>query len=251
MSGYASGRRPYDNRVEAIVVCWNYSDFLAETLPWNVAHVDRLVVVTDHSDSATKAVCQKWSVECVVTDAFHEKGEDFNKGSAINVGIQSLRQMGWIVHLDADIVLPTQFRNMLDKSALQRDCIYGAERANVANYARWQTLKHSFHTQPQFSYRYMVATDPDLPIGANLIHKQYGYCPIGFFQLWHSEFMHQHDLRYPDTEGSAENMDVQWSLRWPRKNRLLLPTVRVFHLESEQSHMGANWKGRKTKPFKA
>jgi glycosyltransferase involved in cell wall biosynthesis len=249
MSGYAPGRRTYDNRIEVIVVCLNYSDFLAETLPFNLPHVDRLVVVTSHSDDKTRAVCQKWSVECVVTDAFHEKGEDFNKGAAINIGIQSLRQQGWILHLDADVVLPLQFRNMLDKSALQRDTIYGAERANVPNYRRWQHLKSNYHICPQFSYRYMVATDPDLPIGANLVHKQYGYCPIGYFQLWHSAYMHQHDLRYPDTEGSAENMDVQWSLRWPRRNRLLLPTVRVYHLESEQVGMGANWNGRRTKPF--
>jgi hypothetical protein len=61
--------------------------------------------------------------------------------------------------------------------------------------------------------------------------------------------MHQLELRYPDTEGNAENVDVQWALRWPRRQRLLLPTVRVFHLESEGALMGANWSGRTTKLF--
>lgn len=250
MSYQPDAQPGYDNRLEVVVVCRDYADFLAQTLPFNIAHVDRLVVVTSHDDTATKSVCQKWSVECVVTDAFTEKGDAFNKGSAVNIGIQSLRQRGWILQLDADIVLPSTFRNMLDKSALHRDCIYGCERANVNGWEKWEHLKRChYHEEPQFGYNYLVTTPAEYPIGANLIHKQRGYCPIGFFQLWHSSFMHKHDLRYPETEGSAENMDVQWALRWPRSQRLLLPTVRVFHLESQVAAMGINWKGRKSKPF--
>ena len=240
----------YDNRIEAVVVCLNYSDFLSQTLPRNLAHVDRLVVVTGHADTATKEVCRKHSVECVTTDSFTEKGERFNKGAAINHGLQALRQLGWILHLDADILLPITFRNMLDKSALQRSCIYGAERANIVGWHAWEKFKHEhYHDVPQFGYRCMVATAPEYPIGANLVHKQYGYCPIGFFQLWHSEYMRSNELRYPETEGSAENADVQWAVRWPRVQRLLLPTVRVYHLDSEHSRMGTNWEGRKSKPF--
>jgi len=252
MSGYTTAPRAYnDGRIEAIITCWNYSDFLAETLPWNLPHVDRLVVVTDHNDEGTQAVCAKWSVECVTTDAFSEKGEAFNKGSGINIGLQAIRQQGWIMQMDADVVLPVQFRNMLDKVGLQRDYIYGAERVNVVTFERWHQLKTQLREEPQFTYRYLVTTDPDLPIGANLVHKHYGWCPIGYLQLWHSKYMHENNLRYPDTEGSAENMDVQWALRWPRRQRSLMPTVRVFHLESEASPMGANWSGRKTKPFTA
>lgn len=242
--------RSYNNvRLEAVVVCLNYADFLAESLPMNLSHIDRLVVVTGHEDHATREVCRKWSVECVLTDVFTEKGETFNKGSAINIGIGTLRQQGWIMQLDADIVLPVNFRGMLDKSALQRDCIYGAERMNVVGYDQWHRIKDKWFTDPQFAYRYIVNSPSDLAVGANVVHKQYGYTPIGFFQLWHSEYMHRYELRYPETEGSAENMDVQWALRWPRAKRLLLPTFRVFHLESETARMGANWSGRTTKPF--
>jgi hypothetical protein len=151
--------------------------------------------------------------------------------------------------MDADVVLPNNFRNMLDKSALDRGCLYGCERVNVVGYDRWAKLKEEWFTDPQFAYRYLVSSSPDLPIGANVVHKQYGYVPIGFFQLWHSAYMHEYELRYPETEGTAENMDVQWALRWPRAKRRMLPTFRVFHLESEGAHMGANWNGRKTKPF--
>ena len=238
-----------DTRLEAVVVCENYSDFLEETLPFNLPHVDRLVVVTSHEDERTRALCTKWSVECVVTDMFSEGGRSFGKGPAINIGLSSLRCTGWILQLDADIVLPLTFRNMLDKAGLQRDHLYGCERANITSYHRWTHFKAEYHRSPQFSHRCLVNTPGDAAIGANLVHKEYGYCPIGFFQLWHSEYMHNYNLRYPETHGSAENEDVVWALRWPRKKRTLLPTLRVYHLESEPAAMGANWKGRKTKPF--
>lgn len=238
-----------DTRLEAVVVCQNYSDFLEETLPYNLPHVDRLVVVTSHDDEQTRGVCQKWSVECIVSDLFSEGGRSFGKGPAINIGLGSLRCTGWLLQLDADIVLPLTFRNMLDKSALRRDHIYGCERFNVTSYHKWQHIKANYHSNPQFGYRCLISTPEDTPVGANLVHKQYGYCPIGFFQLWHSEYMQKYDLRYPETHGSAEQEDVMWSLRWPRSQRTLLPTVRVFHLESERAAMGVNWRGRKTKPF--
>jgi len=242
MSSYTPGQRQYDNsRIEAVITCWNYGDFLTETLPFTISQVDRVVVVTTHDDVVTKNICDKWSVECIVTDAFYERGDTFNKGAAINIGVANLRQTGWIIHLDADIVLPIQFRNMVDKSSLQRDNIYGCLRHNVHSYARWVKLRESMIVDPQFSYRYMVSTPDDMPVGASVVHKEFGYTPIGYFQLWHSEFMHANRLRYPDVEGSAENMDVQFALRWPRKNRVMLPTVRVFHLESEVAGMGANW----------
>jgi hypothetical protein len=246
---YEQPKTFYDSRLEAVIVCLNYGDFLNESLPMNLSHIDRLVVVTSHDDITTKEVCRKWSVECVVTDVFTEKGETFNKGAAINVGLGALRQKGFVLQMDADIVLPLGFRNMLDKSALQRDCLYGAQRCNVVGYGQWRKLKHGWHDDPQFGYRYLVNSPADYPVGATLVHKQWGYCPIGYFQLWHSQYMRQYELRYPETEGSAENMDVQWAARWPRAKRILLPTVRVFHLESEAVKMGANWQGRTTRPF--
>jgi hypothetical protein len=252
MNNYYSTPGKYtDTRLEAVIVSLNYGDFLAETLPYNVQNLDRIVVVTGYADTMTKEVCRKWSVECVTTDMFTEGGRTFGKGPAINVGLQHLRQTGWIMQLDADIVLPLTCRNMLDKSGLQRDHIYGCERVNINSYKRWAEVKTRYHADPQFGYRYLVGTPDDLPVGANLVHKQYGYCPIGFFQLWHAEHSHKHELRYPETHGSAENEDVTFATRWPRHKRSMLPTVRVFHLESEPCLMGTNWNGRKTKPFTA
>ena len=255
MSGYnqtKNNKNTYNNQsLEVVITCVDYGDFLDQTLPFTLSHVDRVVVVTSFDDELTKKVCQKWSVECVPTDAFTEKGEIFNKGSAINVGLSMLRQNGWILHMDADIVLPLTTRNMLSKSALNTNSIYGCNRLNVVGWDEWQKLKSSWHDVPQFEHSCIVNTPPHYSLGGTLVHKHYGYMPIGFFQLWHSSYMNKHLLRYPDVNASAEKDDVQWAMRWTRKNRVLLPTIRVFHLESEESKMGSNWRGRKTKPFTA
>ena len=238
-----------DDRIEAVITCVDYPDFLEQTLPFNLPHLDRVVVVTSFDDDNTRAICAKWSVECISTDAFFEKGESFNKGHGINMGLQFMRQNGWMLHLDADVVLPLSFRNMLGKSALQRDSLYGAARANVRGWKAWEKIKSKWFTNPQFGHNCLVDTPAENPMGATLVHKQYGYCPIGYFQLWHSSYMKRFNIRYPDIQGTAEHDDVQFALRWSRKNRIQLPTVRVFHLESDDAKMGSNWNGRKTKPF--
>jgi len=235
--------------IEAVITCVNYGDFLNQTLPFTLNQVDRLVVVTSFDDKVTEQVCRKWSVEYIKTDAYYEKGDAFCKGQGINMGLQLLRQNGWIISMDADIVLPNSARNMLAKSNLHEDYIYGCQRHNVIGWDAWAKLKSTWHDTPQFGYNYLVSTSNEHPCGATLVHKQFGYVPIGYFQLWHSSYMQKHQLRYPDINGSAEQDDVQWGLRWPRQQRILLPTLRVYHLESENSKMGVNWNGRTTKPF--
>lgn len=231
-------------RIEAIIVCKDYADFLAHTLPENVELLDRVVVVTHPKDGETKQLCSEYGVDFVETEIFHENGDKFNKGRAINLGLSHLKHDDWLLHLDADILLPHKFRDMLRHSKLNKECIYGADRQNASSYEHWEEHKHKI--TPQHRWRYLVTPNREFPLGARLLHQEYGYCPIGCFQLWHSSKRR----KYPVICGSAEHSDVLFSVQWPRENRILLPEFFVYHLESEvDSKMGANWEGRKTKRF--
>ena len=231
--------------IEGVTVCVDYADFLDESLTENLTHFDEFVVVTSYSDKWTQAVCEKHSVQCVQTDVFNERENDvFNKGAALNLGMSYLRHLDWILCMDADIVLPDRFRSLLNKVTLDTNCIYGADRLNVVGYEQWQDVKNNFNYKRQFQYKYLIQNTA-LPLGARLVHNELGYCPIGYFQLWHSS-MHR---KYPLNAGSAENDDVLFASQWTRIKRILLPTVLVHHLESEKNAMGVNWNGRKTKPF--
>ena len=230
-------------RIEAVVVCYNYSDFLEATLPYNISLVDRLVVVTHPSDKHTARLCDKYSVDCIKTEVFHDDNDRFNKGRAINLGLQNLRHDGWLMHLDADVVLPHRFHHALKMAKLDKKKLYGCDRMNTKTWENWE--KHKKKTIPQHSWRFMVNPQEEFPVGSRLLHLEYGYCPIGYFQLWHSSLRRQ----YPIVCGSAEHSDVLFAVQWPREDRVLLPEFFVYHLESEEVKMGANWGGRKTKAF--
>ena len=232
------------NRIEAVIVCKDYGDFLQETLPRNIQALDGVVVVTHPSDRHTKAVCQKLGVNCVETEVMHAKGDKFNKGRCINLGLSHLRHDDWLLHLDADILLPDRFRQMLDHAELNPKNIYGADRLNVKSYDTWKT--HKAKRLPQWRYGYLVTPTEEFPAASRLLHGDYGWVPIGYFQLWHSSARR----RYPINQGSAEHTDVLFGIQWNRENRILLPEIFVYHLESEISKMGANWGGRITKQFK-
>jgi hypothetical protein len=229
--------------LEGMAVSVGYGDFLDTTLHHNLGHFDNFVVVTSYHDRHTQAVCARHGVTCVQTDHHRDDGAAFNKGLLINLGIAHLRHRGWIMHLDADVALPDRVRWILAKSRLDPDCIYGADRLEVVGRQTWDRLQAHPSFARQYSYKYLVS-GPALPLGARLLHNEYGYCPIGYFQMWHAKHRQR---RYHDSQGSAEHSDVLFSLQWPAAKRQLLPGMLVYHLQSEPARMGANWQGRTTK----
>lgn len=230
-------------RIEAVVVCKNYSDFLEHTLPENLEQVDRMVVVTHPDDKATQALCHKYGVDCIETEVMHDEGDAFNKGRCINLGLSHLRHEGWVIHMDADILLPHNIRQRLRQAKLETKKIYGVDRLNIVGYDEFQKIKNNL--APQFQYRCLVIPNSGLSVGSRLLHNEYGWCPIGYFQLWHSSMRRS----YPIIHGSAEHGDVLFAVQWERKDRILLPEFFVYHLDSEETAMGTNWKGRKSAVF--
>jgi hypothetical protein len=230
--------------IEAVIVSVNYGDFLEESIKENQRQLDRIVVVTSPHDKHTQSVCNKFGVDFVISEEHKSDGDAFNKGRLINLGLSHLKNTDWLLHIYADVVLPHNFRHMLKHAKLSNANIYGADRVNTVSYEHYH--RHKDESYPQHQWRYLTVANPHFPMGARLVHKEYGYCPIGYFQLWHSST----GIKYPIYAGSAEHSDVLFAVQWNRHERILLPEFFVYHLESEQVPMGHNWHGRKTKPFK-
>jgi hypothetical protein len=232
--------------IEAVLVCVNYSDFLAHTLPSTRSQFDKLVVVTDTKDLKTKKLCEFYNVECVQTDVFYEDGNSFNKGKGINKGLEKLALDGWVVHIDSDIFLPPQTRGILENLPLEGDKIYGADRLMCPSYEKWE--KFIRRPSPIQDSWIFIHTDA-FPMGVRLAEyktPQGGYEPIGYFQMWNPK--KSGIFRYPTEHGFADRTDVLHCKKWPRKKRELLPEIVVIHLESEKG-LGLNWKGRVTQEF--
>lgn len=235
--------------IEAVTVCVGYADFLAETARYNAGLLDRWVVVTTEEDEQTREICRIHDLETILSNDHQRGPSEFNKGRMIDRGLEHLSAGAWRLHLDSDIVLPGQFRRMLDAAHLNERKIYGADRLMVRSWDQWQALVRS----GWLSHTHCSVNIPEgIPVGTRWALGSSGYVPIGFFQLWHGdadEWRGRRHRTYPKTHGDACRTDVQHAMQWDRRDRELLPEMVVVHLESERAPLGANWKGRTTCHF--
>jgi len=234
--------------LEGVIVCVNYSDFLAQTLPHNKSIFNHLVVVTTHEDKLTQNLCEYHNVECLKTDEFTKNGDPFNKAKGINVGLRYLSNRDWVIHLDADIYLPPLTRGILERITLEKNKLYGIDRMMCPNFEEW----NEFISNPRPTHTGWVYIHPTVfPMGVRIgEYMSRGYEPIGFFQMWHPST--SKIFLYPEEHGSADRTDVLFAKKWDRVNRALIPEIIGIHLDSENStidEMGKNWNGRKTKYF--
>lgn len=237
-------------RIEAVTVCVGYGDFLAVTLPINLPLFDHFVIVTTPNDNETREVCRRLGVTCILTEEFYRNDDKFNKARGINKALDQLSHGDWIVHMDADIVLPSGFRHAVQEAHPDPKILYGCDRVMVRSWWDWQKLKHSGYLQHDYHCR--VNFPKGFEVGPRWANSEYGYCPIGYFQMWNSQsdiYRGIHLKHYPTTANDAARGDVQFAIRWDRRNRQILPEVIAIHLESEPGPLGINWRGRQSKRF--
>lgn len=245
-----------DHQIEAVTVCVGYADFLAETCRFNRQFFSEWVIVTSPDDQETLRVCHCYNLRALTTKDFSRngraahQGKIFNKGRAIQRGFDSISAKQWVLHLDADIVLPQEFPHALNMAHLSEEKIYGCDRQNICGWDAWQRVKQSAYRQHGM-HCYILPHDK-YPVMARWASDRNGYVPIGFFQLMHGSTLTRNGIwhrPYPAHHGHAARSDVQFGLQWDRQDREIIPELLVWHLESEPSKVGQNWGGRTSKPF--
>ena len=228
--------------IEAVTVCVGYADFLAEAIACNIGLLDRWIVVTSENDRATRELCRRHSIHTLLSEDHLRDGEGFAKGRLVERGLQHLSADGWRLHLDADILLPFQFRRLLEAAHLDQRNIYGCDRIMVRSRQEYDALRASGWLAHDYHCR--VNPPPGLQIGSRWVHHDGGYVPIGFFQLWHCSA--QKD--YPFSIGNAAHDDVAFADQWPAPCRRHLPTVICQHLCTAPPSLGENWDGQRMQP---
>lgn len=221
-------------KITAITTCYNYDDYLRETLPINRPLFDDYIVVTSRSDYMSYDTA--YFYDCWVNHT-----DDFNKGEAINLAIGGVKD-GWIVHLDADIVLPypADLWEMI-RGNLNPQCIYGTDRLDIKGWNHWQRAKPLLGGE-----KYVEIPDAEV-MGRFYFPKAQGWLPVGFFQMWHSSAKRY----YSESYDHAAESDIDFAMQWPRCQRVLLPEATVLHLSTEDSQPAMNWFGRSTARFGA
>lgn len=243
-------------QIEAVSVCVGYADFLDETAFHNRKFFHRWVIVTSPEDKETLKVCHRYNLDSIITEDFtrnggvKHQGKIFNKGRAIQRGFDAISARDWVLHLDADIALPSEFPHALEMAHLLENKIYGCDRQMVIGWEAWSKIKASAYRQ--HGMHCYVLPHPKYPVGTRWSSPRNGYVPIGFFQLMHGSNLVRNGIwnkPYPAHHNDASRGDVQFGLQWDRRHRELIPELLVWHLESEHNGLGENWTGRTSKPF--
>lgn len=237
--------------IEAVVVSVGYSDFLSVTLPYTLAAFDSVTVVTSQTDRETARLCDHYNVRYVkswVHEGHKHSRTKFDKARLINHGLAHMGCDDWLVHLDADIVVPRAFKHWVSEYHMNPDCIYGVDRYDCKGADKWSKLQQSGFLDHSKRWGYLINPPPSYCTPcARVGHSDFnGWTPIGYFQLWHSS----RSTRYPTKPtASAERTDLLFSTSWPETQRILIPDFYVIHLSTGTGKMGENWHGRTTPKF--
>ncbi|MFH1737520.1 MAG: hypothetical protein ABIH23_00835 [bacterium] len=211
--------------MKSLVVCVEFDDFLNVTLPRNVRHFERTMVVTSVADTATQKIALDLGCELFITDAFYENGTPFNKGLAVERAFDAFGRDGWICIWDADIVMPQRIEFEKDES-----CLYTALRRTLVSASE-------FDDDLDWSTIPVTGLESEFPGYFQLFHARVAGAPPWYSTHW----IH------------AGGCDSDFQSRFPAEHRKH-PAFNVLHLGPTidtvaggmSARVGENWCGRVT-----
>jgi hypothetical protein len=208
------------SKIDVIIVSVNYNDFLKITLAENKKIFDNITIVTTIDDIECQKICKDFDVKCVITKRLYENGAKFNKGKAINDGIRSLVNPNWILLLDADMIVPSTFKESFRREYTNINSLYVCDRIMFNEYVKYLDWKS----------------------GIGKKGPVYNLKGIGYFQLFNINSDSLPRFIYPENSNNAAGSDV--SFRNKFKERVDLGIESIHLGESNK-----NWEGRETPAF--
>lgn len=194
-----------------IAVGETYARTLEICLVRNMRHLCECVVVTSPDDGHVKAVAAKVpGVRIFETNAFTRYGAKFNKGLAMEEGLDFLGRHEWILIWDADILMP----DAIPMGDLRIGRLHGCHRRMMEAFDRWS---------PDVDWR-------RFPVG-----RDGG--PVGYFQLFHADdpAIRGTTPWYDVTFTHAGGGDAFFMTHWPAPLLTMLP-LEVLHLGPTDTH---------------
>lgn len=207
-----------NQKPRALIICVDFSDLLAITLPYNRHHFEEVLVVTTPADKRSQRVAKNWGADIYETNSFYEPGAIFNKWNPMEEGLDAMSREGWICLMDVDILWP----KILPAFELKPNCLHGPRR---------RVMTDTFATIPDDWSHFPLY----LP-NSRLI--------AGYSQVFHANDSHLTKPPWHETNWvHAAGADSYFQSRWPASKRIRLP-FDTLHL----GEVGVNWCGR-TSPY--
>lgn len=202
--------------MRAILVCQNFADVLALTLPYNRHHFEEVYVVTSSRDCdlPVKDIAGRCDAKAVTTDVFWDQGAAFNKWGAMEAGLDVMKREGWICVMDVDIVWPHFAKYRCHPGRLytprRRICAQIPESIPAEN--QWDQFPIDNRMPAHFS---------------------------GYTQIFHAGDPRAARPWFGRWGHDASTADSLFQKRWPAA-RKVRPSFEVLHLGEICKH----WKGR-------
>lgn len=206
----------YGATMNAYIVCVDYHDILAQTLPLNRHHFDRVNVVTDKKHYyATRQVTEANNASLTATDSFYAGGATFNKWVALEELFDQCGRDGWLVIIDADIVWP--------------------------NIAPLDLIPGKLYTPARYMYPEVKRIPPESEWSLYPIHRNLGEW-AGYTQIFHADDPvlgppPWHEINWRHAGGA----DSFFQRKWAKANKIR-PSWNCLHVGPS----GMNWCGRAT-----
>lgn len=204
-------------KIDVIIVSVDYNDILPITLQ-TIPKEFNVTVVTSPDDVECQKLCKQYGIKYIVSERIYENGASFNKGKAINDGINSISHPDWILLLDADIYLQPDFLDVIVETELRQQELYICKRLIISDYStllRWKNGEN-------------VGT----------IERAKGY---GYFHLFNIRKFGKKNI-FPENHLDASFSDLEFRDLFSIKTEI---DTFVVHL----GHTNQNWTGRKTENF--
>lgn len=209
-----------DKKLDVIIISTNYNDYLLLSLSYNKKIFENITVVTSPDDLMCQEICKKFGVRCLRTDIMYQNGDKFNKGKAINFGINSIENPDLILLLDSDIIVTKE----IDLSKLDDEALYTSSRWICKTYQKLEDWKEN---KNQFERVFQRDNDK-------------GW---GFFQLFNRNLkIVSNPNPFPETSQNAAMSDLMFRDKFTNRKSI---EIDVIHLGDPS----VNWNGRKTTRF--
>ena len=243
--------------MRAIMVCVDFADILALTLPRNRKHFEEVWVVTSNKDADTQKVAVEHKCHVYCTGSFYANGAAFNKWLALEEGLDRMGRKGWLCQMDADVVWP-------EKIVVEECGMAGVVLAGGDGNAPLLTLRHEgkfLHViggQLCSPLRRMCPFDGTVPPESQWrrfpVHRNVAEW-AGYSQIFHADDPvlgppPWHQVDWIHAGGADSFFQAKWGEQPPgwkpgmaqQTNRKVRPPFEVLHL----GEAGRNWYGRAT-----
>lgn len=171
-------------RIDGITTCVGelYAGYLRRTLPVWRETLDSLTIVTTSYDRDSAPFSKRPKLQIWMTNVFTAGGASFNKGAALNIGLDAAKPTDWLLSFDCDIRPPYDLRWQIAMRA-QKDCINSAVRYDEAGnqtdrrflprgyFQLWHVSDPHYRREPVFDEH----------------HKHAGRYDTAFYQQWTQE----------------------------------------------------------------